>query len=344
MKQPDSSNRSRTYAMSPIRTILHPTDFSDCSRHAGEFAANLANDYHARLVLLHVVEPPKYDPAVVLALPDITDLRSAAEAELDRQQISCKAARCERALAVGSTAVEILRVAGEINPDLIVLGTHGRTGLRRLVIGSIAEEVIRRAPCPVLSLKPTDVQQTVDYEDWIAEAMAVPERREERAGAALSPESLARAANASYAATVEHTLRTTNRWLRDVRLHLREEQAPQAFRLVRAVLHVLRDHLSVDHTGSLAAQLPLLLRGVLFEGWDPANKPEKQRHQADFVNQVKAEMAPERLGQPERSIHAVLAALGNHLTAGEVAKLKRALPHEIRELWELRFKKPVGAA
>jgi uncharacterized protein (DUF2267 family) len=223
-----------------------------------------------------------------------------------------------------------------------VLGTHGRTGLGRLVMGSVAEEVVRRAPCPVLTLKPTDMP-TVDYEDWIAAAMATGERREPKLDKAIAPEVLSHAANASYAATVEHTLRTTNRWLRDVRRHLPEETVPQAFRLVRAVLHVVRDHLPVDQVASLSAQLPLLLRGLLYEGWDPTSKPERQRHKSDFVKEVNVQMAPEPLERPERAIHAVLMALGNHLTPGEVAKLQRALPHEIRELWELRHQKPVGA-
>jgi uncharacterized protein (DUF2267 family) len=107
------------------------------------------------------------------------------------------------------------------------------------------------------------------------------------------------------------------------------------------VLHVLRDHLSVNHVASLAAQLPLLLRGVFYEGWDPSGKPDKQRHSADLIEQVKRQIAPEPLDHPEWAIRAVLGALGKHLTPGEVGKLQRALPHEVRELWEIRCTKPV---
>jgi uncharacterized protein (DUF2267 family) len=166
--------------------------------------------------------------------------------------------------------------------------------------------------------------------------MASPRQPAELGEESIAPETLARATNSSYAATVEHTLRTTNRWLRDVRLRLGEKHSHHAFRVLRAVLHVLRDHLSIDHVASLGAQMPLLLRGVLYEGWDPTGKPEKQRHQTDFVSEVKGQLAPERLDHAEGAIHAVLMALGSHLTAGEVIKLKRSLPYEIRELWEVR--------
>jgi uncharacterized protein (DUF2267 family)/nucleotide-binding universal stress UspA family protein len=328
--------------MLPIRTILHATDFSDCSRHAGDFAASLAKDYRARLVLLHVLEPPIHSPEIAaIALGEGSVMREQAEKELVRLETAYKDLRCERRITAGFAAMGIVHVAEEIKPDLIVLGTHGRTGLGRLVMGSVAEEVIRRAPCPVVAMKPTDMP-TVDYEDWIAAAMATAERREQQLDKAMAPEVLSQAANASYAATVEHTLRTTNRWLRDVRLRLGEQHSHHAFRVLRAVLHVLRDHLSVDHVASLAAQMPLLLRGILYEGWDPTGKPEKQRHKTDFVAEVKAELAPELLDRAEVAIHAVLMALGNHLTSGEAAKLKRALPHEIRELWEIRRTEPLA--
>jgi uncharacterized protein (DUF2267 family)/nucleotide-binding universal stress UspA family protein len=328
--------------MLPIRTILHPTDFSDCSRHAGDFAASLAKDYHARLVLLNVLEPPIHSPEIAaIALGEGSVMREQAEKELVRLETAYKDLRCEHRLTDGFAAMGIVHVAEEIKPDLIVLGTHGRTGLGRLVMGSVAEEVIRRAPCPVVAMKPTDVP-TVDYEDWIAAAMATAERREQQLNKAVAPEALSQAANASYAATVEHTLRTTNRWLRDVRIRLGEKHSHHAFRVLRAVLHVLRDHLSVDHVASLAAQMPLLLRGILYEGWDPTGKPEKRRHKADFVAEVYAALAPELLDRAEVAIHAVLVALGNHLTPGEATKLKRALPHEIRELWEIRRTEPLA--
>jgi uncharacterized protein (DUF2267 family)/nucleotide-binding universal stress UspA family protein len=321
--------------MLPIRTILHPTDFSDCSQHAGDFAANLARDYRARLVLLHVLEPPIHSPEITaVALGEGSILREQAQAELVRLQERYKDLRCEHQVADGFATRGIIHAAEEIKPDLIVVGTHGRTGLGRMVMGSVAEEVIRRAPGPVLAIKPTDVV-TVDHEDWIDAAMAASKQPADRFEDSAAPEALSRIANSGYAATVAHTLRTTNRWLRDVRKRLGEKHSHHAFRVLRVMLHVLRDHLTVDHVASLGAQMPLLLRGILYEGWDPTGKPEKQRHKTDFVAEVKAALAPEPFEHPETAIHAVLMALGKHLAPGEAAKLQRALPHEIRELWEI---------
>jgi nucleotide-binding universal stress UspA family protein/uncharacterized protein (DUF2267 family) len=329
--------------MLPIRTILHPTDLSDCSRHAGELAANLAKDRDAQLVLLHVIEPSEFESELGVALSDPKALRAAVDGELFELQRSYKSVRCEQVVAMGAPAAEIVRVAREIKSDLIVLGTHGRTGLGRLLMGSVAEEVIRRAPCPVLTLKPTDSQHWITYEDWISAVMAAPEGCEPRGEKCASPESLLPAANAGYAATVEQTLRTTNRWLRDVRIRLGERHSHNAFRVLRVVLHVLRDHLSVDQVAAVAAQMPLLLRGIFYEGWDPTGKPERHRHQAEFVSQVKAQLGPVAPDQTEWAIHSVLMALGNHLTPGAAAKLKHALPNEIRELWDVRRTEPVAA-
>jgi uncharacterized protein (DUF2267 family) len=210
-------------------------------------------------------------------------------------------------------------------------------------MGSVAEEVIRRAPCPVLVAKPGDVIEPTEFDDWISSAMATPKRRVDSRARVADPHVMSAGASSGYAQTIEHTVRTTNRWLRDVRIRLGDEHSNQAFRLVRGVLHVLRDHLSVDHVASLAAQLPLLLRGVLYEGWNPIGKPKKLRHAADFIEQVKAQIAPEPLDQPEWSIRAVLRALNTHLTPGEVSKLRRALPHELRDLWEGRLTEPAAA-
>jgi uncharacterized protein (DUF2267 family)/nucleotide-binding universal stress UspA family protein len=329
--------------MQLIRTILHPTDFSDCSRHAGDFAAKLARDYRARLVLLHVLEPPIHSPEIAaIALGEGSILRTQAEEELVRLKNAYQDLHCEHLVADGFATIGIIHAAEEIKPDLIVLGTHGRTGLGRLVMGSVAEEVIRRAPGPVLAVKPTDVP-AFDHEDWIDAAMASPKQSAVRGEETIAPETISRAASGSYAATVDHTLRTTNRWLRDVRIRLAERHSHDAFRILRIVLHVLRDHLSVDHVASLGAQLPLFLRGVLYEGWDPTGKPDKHRHKLDLIEAVKAKMVPEPLEHPEAAIHAVLVAMGKHLSAGETAKLKRALPHDIRELWETTRMNPAVA-
>src|SRR5262245_20142144 len=133
--------------MLPIHTILHPTDFSTYSEHALRFACALARDYGARLVVLHAAVPPTvvYGEGIVPGDP-VTAEREARD-ELNRLAVPA-GVRAERRFEEGDAAPTILRAAKELPADLIVLGTHGRTGLARLLMGSVAELVVRRAGCP----------------------------------------------------------------------------------------------------------------------------------------------------------------------------------------------------
>jgi nucleotide-binding universal stress UspA family protein len=144
--------------MLPIRCILHPTNFSEHSSCAFSLAAGLARDYGARLVVLHVMGPPVATAPVAayaegLSAIDLDKMIAAARERLDRLPEPRPDVRSERRLAEGDAVEEILRVSQEIGADLIVLGTHGRTGLERLVMGSVAEQVVRKATCPVITVK-----------------------------------------------------------------------------------------------------------------------------------------------------------------------------------------------
>jgi nucleotide-binding universal stress UspA family protein len=144
--------------MSAIRTILHPTDFSERSESAFRLACALARDHGARLLVLHVVPPPQsvgsgempvtfpLSPAYREELEDQLRRFKAADPKL---RVTCHTCHLEE----GFAADEILRNAQAVNADLIVMGTHGRTGLGRLLMGSVAEEVVRKAACPVLTVK-----------------------------------------------------------------------------------------------------------------------------------------------------------------------------------------------
>jgi len=123
--------------------ILHPTDYSERSRHAFDVACALARE-GGRLIVLHVVD------AVHVASEGDEDARNE---RLRRLQPDDPSIRVEYRLHVGEAAEEILRVASTSACDLIALGTHGRTGLERLMMGSVAEAVLRRAGCPVLAVK-----------------------------------------------------------------------------------------------------------------------------------------------------------------------------------------------
>lgn len=140
--------------MHPIKIILHPTGFSDNSALAFQMACALAVDYDAKLILLHVT-PESHNPFSARAIPD--PLKSAESQEIAGAFPWPKPpdprVRVEHRIAEGEAPTEILRVAESVKCDLIVMGTHGRTGLGRLLSGSVAEEVTRRASCPVLAVK-----------------------------------------------------------------------------------------------------------------------------------------------------------------------------------------------
>ena len=139
--------------MLPPRTILHPTDLSEHSRYAFEVARSLAGGSAARLVLLHVSPNVAVPAREALREPEPgKEYYDRLRGELRRLQEAAAAVPSECRVAEGHPATEILRTAREVGADLIVMGTHGRTGLRRLLMGSVAEQVVRQAPCPVLTV------------------------------------------------------------------------------------------------------------------------------------------------------------------------------------------------
>lgn len=139
--------------MLPIRTILHPTDFSQNSDWAFDVACALAKDYGARVIVLHVTLPPAHVYAEGLIMTQPLDYLDDLRKRLCRLQPGHPGVPMEHRLLEGDAGDTIVELAEETKSDLIVMGTHGRTGLGRLLMGSVAEKVMRRAPCPVLTLK-----------------------------------------------------------------------------------------------------------------------------------------------------------------------------------------------
>jgi nucleotide-binding universal stress UspA family protein len=137
--------------MLPIRKILHPTDFSEHSRAAFDLACALARDYGAELVILHVNRAtPIYAPdGIVVGVPveEPYELRE----RLAQIRPEDPRVKFEHKLVDGDPAEQIIKAAAGM--DLIVLGTHGTTGLARLLMGSVAETVLRKAACPVLTVR-----------------------------------------------------------------------------------------------------------------------------------------------------------------------------------------------
>lgn len=140
--------------MVKMQTILHATDFSAPSQYAFDLACSLARDHGARVVALHVVPSPLLAyGGVMTPPPPPPDLWRAAEEGLRQLPAPDPGVRVEPRLAEGDAAAEIVRAAREVNADLIVMGTHGRGALGRLVMGSVAAKVVRKAPCPVLTVR-----------------------------------------------------------------------------------------------------------------------------------------------------------------------------------------------
>ncbi|MFO0866294.1 MAG: universal stress protein [Gemmataceae bacterium] len=140
--------------MIPLRVILHPTDFSADSAYAFDLACALARDHNGRVVVAHVGPTPTlgYSEGMIMP-PDPEFLHAPLRDKLAAVRADDCTIEVEHRFLVGVAAEEIVRLAEELHCDLIVMGTHGRTGLRRVLMGSVAEQVLRKAPCPVLTVK-----------------------------------------------------------------------------------------------------------------------------------------------------------------------------------------------
>jgi universal stress protein A len=157
-------------AFSRLQKILLPTDFSGCANYALPYAAAIARATKATIVCVHVVEPVV--PAVgytglaePMPIADISDqLEDSAERQLPKltECEECDGLNVEEIIVHGDAAAEIVRVADEQEVDLIVISSHGRTGLGRIIFGSTAEAVVRHANCPVLVVKPPHQEETED--------------------------------------------------------------------------------------------------------------------------------------------------------------------------------------
>jgi universal stress protein A len=140
-----------------IKSILFPTDFSEYNEAALKLASTLASESMATLYIIHVHDVQSVSAAAgefsYLDAPTWQEQLRNAEEQLENVVPSISDVSYERECLTGNPVVEILKFAECQNIDLIVMASHGRTGLPRLLMGSIAEGVMRKAPCPVLIVK-----------------------------------------------------------------------------------------------------------------------------------------------------------------------------------------------
>ena len=142
-----------------IKKILVPIDFSDYSKSSLKYAANFANKFYAGITLIYVVEPVIYPPDFSMgqiAIPSVNaewDLKAKEELEKLAKQEIPEGIKVSIILKTGKPFLEIIDTAAEEKVDLIIIATHGHSGVEHILFGSTAEKVVRKAPCPVLTLR-----------------------------------------------------------------------------------------------------------------------------------------------------------------------------------------------
>jgi nucleotide-binding universal stress UspA family protein len=160
MAQSRSPARRRPVSRKDSKTVVVPVDFSKFSERALESAVRMAKLLKARLLLLYVIEPQIYPADYFVIPPEIQEasatLARAAQRRLDKLTARLRGQHgvgVETTICEGRPYEEISRVAGKVGAALIVIATHGYTGLKRAYLGSTAERVVRHAPCPVLVVR-----------------------------------------------------------------------------------------------------------------------------------------------------------------------------------------------
>ncbi len=149
-------SRASMSAMADFKHILVAVDFGDSSDQAMELGIELANKYGAALTLVHAYEIPTYayPNASFLVVDLLTPIEEAARKELEKTlaAVQAQVPGAKAVLRRGSAATEVLSVIDELHADLVVTGTHGRRGITRTVLGSVAEKLVRMSPVPVLTV------------------------------------------------------------------------------------------------------------------------------------------------------------------------------------------------
>jgi uncharacterized protein (DUF2267 family) len=132
----------------------------------------------------------------------------------------------------------------------------------------------------------------------------------------------------------DKTLQETHTWLNGVMQRMGIDDRQLALVALRATLHALRDRLGPNNAVHLGAQLPILIRGLYYEGWHVGGTPSKERHKQEFLSHIAREFGGRADMDPELAARAVFETIWDHVELGEIAKVQKALPAELRELWQ----------
>jgi uncharacterized protein (DUF2267 family) len=129
------------------------------------------------------------------------------------------------------------------------------------------------------------------------------------------------------------TVQRTNSWLKELMQIMEWQDRHRAYIALRATLQALRDRLTVDEVAQLGAQLPMLVRGMYYEGWDPRHKPLKVRHKQDFLGRIDEAFNHDEPIDAEAMARGVFGLLEARISEGEIEEIRQILPAELRELW-----------
>lgn len=131
----------------------------------------------------------------------------------------------------------------------------------------------------------------------------------------------------------DSTVQESNRWLALLLQKIGGEDRHRAYVILRATLHALRDRLGTHSAAHFAAQLPMLLRGLFYEGWRPSDSPSKERHIPDFLDAFRSHLPPGMAVNAEQAVRAVFSVIWETIDPGEVGKILEVMPRDLRDLW-----------
>ncbi|HLT38399.1 MAG TPA: DUF2267 domain-containing protein [Enhygromyxa sp.] len=133
--------------------------------------------------------------------------------------------------------------------------------------------------------------------------------------------------------SLNRSIHKTQLWLKELTDHGHLDNEQQAYSVLRAVLHALRDRLTIDEAANFAAQLPMIIRGVYYEGWRPSAAPIKYKDRSEFYERIRHELRDNAAVDVAHATDGVFALLSAKITAGEMANLREMMPADLRLLW-----------
>lgn len=132
---------------------------------------------------------------------------------------------------------------------------------------------------------------------------------------------------------IDHTVHLTHEWINELAERLGWASKRSAMRLLRVVLHEVRDRLPVDELAQFSAQMPLLIRGMMFEGWVPKRTPNRERSAEVFSQEIARQVGTDTEYRGAEDIHCVFDLLNNRISRGEVEDIRACLPESLRAFW-----------